>query len=114
METFLVMCLSFQAGSLKSNCDTVNIISDYTASYRVSCLSQSSCLFPIYMDVSFGAIAAIAYKGNDLVIYKCGQCHKYLEKLLIIMDQIFRWIKLIFASEKSVQGKMTKANILPS
>lgn len=106
METFLIICVSFQAGSVKSNCDTVNVVSDCTASYRDSCLSQSSCHCPIYMDVTFGAIAAITYKENDLVMYKCGQCHKCLEKLLIIMDQIFRWIRLIFVSEKSVQGKV--------
>lgn len=29
------------------------------------------------------------------------------EKLLIIMGPIFRGIKLIFVSEKSVQGKVT-------
>lgn len=106
METFLIICVSFQAGSVKSNWDMVNVVSDYTASYRDSCLSQSSCHCPIYMEVAFGAIAAITYKENDLVMYKCGQCHKCLEKLLIIMDQIFRWIRLIFVSEKSVQGKV--------
>lgn len=33
---------------------------------------------PIYMDVTSGATAAIAYKDNDLVVYKCGQCWKCL------------------------------------
>lgn len=68
METFLIICVSFQAGILKSNCVMVNVISDCTGSYRDPCLSQSSCHCPIDMDVTFSAIAAIAYKESDLCI----------------------------------------------
>lgn len=94
------MCLSKQR---ISKVIVVNMISGYTASYRDSCLSQSSCYYPIYMDVIFGAIAAIVYKKNYLWVDVI--CVISVKKLLILMNQIFRWIKLTFVSEKIVQAR---------
>lgn len=74
METFLIIHVSFQAGSAKSNCDVVNKIIDSTACHWDSYLSQSSCRCHIYVDRTLSAIAAIAYKENYLVMCKCGQC----------------------------------------
>lgn len=73
METFLIIHVSFQVGSLKTNCDIVKMISDCRAKYTFLPSTIIVLLFPLYA-YNFAALAAIVYKENCLITQKCGQC----------------------------------------